>query len=126
MHTKLSEQSLADHLQSFADALCGDETLFHDILLHHCVYFGELYIQCKQEVDPFLQLQLKWHQHCSIFLLSRRHSLTTINLEESAQQSVSAIRIQWLDYCNQSTLQFSDTSKVMLILSSAVYDVLLR
>ena len=32
-------------------------------------------------------LQLKWHQHCSVVLLSRKHSLTTINLEESAQQS---------------------------------------
>jgi len=32
VHTKLSEQSLADNLQSFTDVLCGDETLFHDTL----------------------------------------------------------------------------------------------
>ena len=68
IRSKLSEQCLADHLQSLADALCDEEILLHDILLHHCVRFGELYIQCKQEVDPFLQFQLKWHQHCSISL----------------------------------------------------------
>ena len=104
----------------------SQEILFRDILLHHRVRFGELYIQCKEESDPFLQFQLKWHQHCAAFLLSRDHSLATINLEEFAQQSVAALRLRWLDYCDQSTLPFSDTSKVMMTLSSAVYDVLLE
>ena len=123
---KLGEQCLEDHLQTFADPLCGQEILFRDILLHHRVCFGELYIQCKGKSDPFLQFQLKWHQHCAAFLLSRDHSLATINLEEFAQQSVAALRLRWLDYCDQSTLPFSDTSKVMMTLSSAVYDVLLE
>jgi len=123
---KLGEQCLADHLQTFADALFGQEILIRDILLHHRVRFGELYIQCKEESDPFLQFQLKWHQHCAAFLLSRDYSLATINLEECAQQSIAALRLRWLDYCDQSTLPFSDTSKVMMTLSSAVYDMLLE
>ena len=77
-------------------------------------------------IRPLLQFQLKWHQHRAVFLLSRDHSLAAINLEEFAQQSVAALRLRWLDYCDQSILPFSDTSKVMKTLSSAVYDVLLE
>jgi len=91
--TKLSEQCLADPLQTFADALFSENTVFRDILQHHRVTFGELYVQCKLEVDPFLQLQLKWHQHCAAFLLSRSYSLTSINLDECTEHSVSGIRI---------------------------------
>ena len=42
--TRLSERYLADHLQHFADPLCDAKILLHDILLHHHVRFGELYI----------------------------------------------------------------------------------
>ena len=125
VRTKLSEQCLADHLQSFASTLCDDEILLDDILLHHCARFGELYIQCKQEVDPFLQFQLQWHQHCAAFLLDRTYSLTAINLDECAQQSVAEIRMRWLDFCDSSSVPFSDSSKVMMTLSSTVYELLL-
>ena len=126
VYTKLSEQCLPNHLQKFADALWSDEMLTQDILLHHRNRFSELHTQCKQKIDPFLQFQLQWHQHCSAFLLSRSYSLATINLEEHAQQLVATIRIRWLDFCDRSTLPFSDCSKVMMTLSSIVYEVLLE
>ena len=125
VRTKLSEQCLADHLQSFANTLCDDEILLSDILLRHHARFGELYIQCKQEVDPFLQFQLQLHQHCAAFLLDRTYSLTAINLDECAQQSVAEIRMRWLDFCDSSSVPFSDSSKVMMTLSSTVYELLL-
>jgi len=111
VYTKLSEQCLPDHLWKFADAVLSDEMLTQDILLHHRDRFSELHAQCKQKIDPFLQSQLQLHQHCSAYLLSRSYSLATINLKEHAQQLVAAIRIQWLDFCDHSTLPFSDCSK---------------
>ena len=53
-------------------------------------------------------------------------SLTAIYLEECAQQSVAAIRIWWLGFWDHTILPFSDSSKVMMTLLSAVYELLLE
>jgi len=82
------------------------------------IYFEELYVQCKQGyVNQFLQIQLKWHQHSAAFLLSRSYSLITINLKESSKQSVSAIRMQYLDYCNQAFSNIRQQSDDNIVIS---------
>ena len=71
-----------------------------DILLHHRIHFSQLYMESKKGVDPFLRFQLKWHEHCSVFLLASSYPLTTINLDESSQRSVAVLRMHWLDFCD--------------------------
>ena len=62
----------------------------------------------------------------SAFLLSRTYPLIAINLEESAEQVVAAIRIKWLDFCDRSGMPVPESNPVMITISSAVYDLLLE
>jgi len=96
-----------------------------DILTNHQKHFGELYLKCKQEVDPYLQFQLQWHQYCSAFLLSRTYPLSAIKLNESTEQSIAAIRLKWLDFCDCSGMSVPASNPVMITISSAIYDLLL-
>ena len=85
-------------------------------------------LQCKykQEVDPYLQFQLQWQQYCSIFLWSRTYPLSAINVEKSVEESVAAIRLQWLDFCDRSGIPVPNSNPAMITLSSAVYEQLLE
>ena len=69
---------------------------------------------------------LQRQQYCSAFLLSRTYPLSAINLEKSAEQSVAAIRMQWLDFCDRSGIPVPESNPVMITLSSAVYQQLLE
>lgn len=115
---KLSEQCLSKSFESFVDVLYKNERLFQNILLHHRLRFSQLCMECKKGVDSFLRFQLQWHQHCSAFLLSRSYPLTAINLDESAQHSVAAVRIQWLDFCDNNGVPVPESNVVMMTISS--------
>ena len=83
-------------------------------------------MESKKGVDPFLRFQLKWHEHCSVFLLARSYPLTAVNLDESAQRSVAVLRKQWLDFCDVNGLLVPGSNIVMMTISSAVYELLLK
>ena len=124
---KLREQSyFSENLTKLVDTLFADNhKLVEDILTNHRAHFGELYLKCKHEVDPYLKFQLQWQQYCSAFLLSRSYSLNSINLEKYAEESVAAVRMQWLDFCDRSGIPVPESNPVMITISSAVYELLL-
>ena len=122
---KISEQCLSGSFKSFVDVLYTNE-VFQDILLHHRIRFSQLYMESKKGVDPFVRFQLKWHEHCSVFLLARSYPLTAINLNESAQHSVAALRMQWLDFCDINGLPVPESNVVMMTISTAIYELLLK
>ena len=123
---KLAEQSLPDPLKEFADVLFHNEQLCRDILIHHRCRFVELFIECQKGVDSFLHFQLQWHQHCSAFLLSRSYPLSSIQLEKNAEASVAGLRNQWLGFYESNGISDLDSKKVMILISSAVYELLLE
>ena len=108
-NSKLREQSyFSETLMNLVDSLFADDhQLAEDIVNSHQTNFCILYVKCKQEVDSYLQFQLQWQQYCSAFLLSRTYPLSAINIEKSVEQSVAAIRLQWLDFCDRSSLLFT-------------------
>ena len=127
-NAKLREQSFfSDSLVRLVDVLFADHhQLVEDILKNHQKHFGELYLKCKQEVDSYLQFQLQWQQYCSAFLLSRAYPLSAINLDGSAEQAVSAIRMKWLEFYDRCGMPVPESNPVMIVISSAVYDLLLE
>ena len=125
--SKLREQSyFSENLIKLVDTLFADNhKLVKNILTNHQAYFGELYLQCKQGADLYLRFQLQWQQYCSTFLLSRSYPLSSINLEKYTEQSVAAVRMQWLDFCDHSGIPVPESNPVMITISSAVYELLL-
>ena len=124
-NSKLCKQSsFSETLINLVDSLIADDhQLAEDIVNNHQKNLCVFYVKCKQEVDPYLQFQLQWQQYCSAFLLSKTYPL---NFEKSVEQSVAAIRLQWLDFCNWSGIPVPDSNPVMITLSSAVYEQLME
>ena len=123
---KLAEQSLPDPLKEFADVFFHNEQPCRDILIHHRCRYVELFIECQKGADSFLHFPLQWHQHCSAFLLSRSYPLSPIQLEKNAEASVAGLRSQWLDFYESNGISDLDSKKVMIPISSAVYELLLE
>jgi len=86
----------------------------------------ELFLECQKGADSFLRFQLQWHQHCSAFLLSRGYPLASIQLTKEAEASVADIRIKWLDFYENNGVSDLDSKKVMIRISSVVYELLLE
>ena len=124
--SKLNEQSLTESLKHFVDKLFKNEPLLQCILVHHRERFVELFAGCQKGADSFLRFQLQWHHHCSAFLLSKEYSLSVINLEKSVKTSVASLRAQWLDFCEDHCISIDDSKKVMIPISSSVYELLLE
>lgn len=122
---KLNEQPLPESLKNFVDKLFKNENLLQGILVHHRERFVELFTECQKGVDSFLRFQLQWHHHCSAFLLSKEYSLSKINLEKSAETSVATLRSLWLDFCEDNCIPHDDSKRVMIPISSLVYELLL-
>ena len=120
---KKEREDLSDYLKSVDDDVLQ---LLGDIVTHHRCKFVELYFECKKGVDSFLHFQLQWHHHCSAFLLSRKYPLATIKLNKAAEALVAGLRNQWLKFCGNNGLCESESNKVMIPISSAVYELLLE
>lgn len=89
----------------------------------HC--FAVLYTECKKGPDSFLKFQLRWHQHCSVFLLSSRYPVSAIKLQELPNFPVDEVRKSWLDFCEASGLPVPESNSLMIMLSSVIYELLL-
>jgi len=126
VQTKLAEQSLPDSLTQFTDVLFKNEQLLCDILIHHRSRFSELFLECQKGDNSFSRFQLQWHQHCSAFLLSKSYPLASIQLSKDAEASVAGLRSQWLDFYENNGISDPDSKKIMIPISSAVYELLLE
>ncbi|XP_065912862.1 uncharacterized protein [Dysidea avara] len=126
VNVRLSEvQLLSTKLKNFADTLCKNEQLLQDIATHHHCRFSELYVECKKESDPFVQLQFQWHRYCSAFLLPRMYTLDCINFDETSESSLVSLRNKWLSFCEVNDVPV-ESNPVMISMSSAIYAVLLE
>ena len=72
---------------------------------------------------PYLQFQLQGQQYYSSFLLSRTYPLSVIILEKTVEQSVAAVRMQWLDFCDSKGVPVPSEDHSI---SAAVYEQLLE
>ena len=63
-----------------------------EITRQHRDSFALLYGDCKRQKNSFMQFQLQWHYHCSVFLLQEKFELNAVNLDESAHTSLVATR----------------------------------
>ena len=74
-------------------------------------------------MDQYLYFQLKWHNHCGLFLLEHNRELTTIGLHPSdpLAEKVVSVRAQW----NRLCIPCSISHKKMLY-SSAVFKYFLQ
>jgi len=71
---KLKTQFIPEYLQEMSNTLCEKEELLEEIIATHRYYFSSLYEECQKGPEPFLNFQLRWHEHCSAFLLSSEYS----------------------------------------------------
>ena len=126
VRSKLLEQPFLDTTNDSIEALFENKELLSDILNHHHCRFVELFLECQKGVDSFLHFQLQWHQHCSAFLLSKSYPLAAIHLDKTAESSVAPLRTRWLDFCESNGLSELESNKVMIPMSSAVYELLLE
>ena len=126
VHSKLLEQLFPNTTVDCIQILFESKELLSDILNHHHCRFVELFLECQKGADSFLHFQLQWHQHCSAFLLSKSYPLAAIHLDKTIESSVARLRTRWLDFCESNSLSELESNKVMIPISSAVYELLLE
>ena len=74
--------------------------------------FLRLYEECSTLKERYLQFQLKWHSHCSYFLVLKNSELTDIGLHPSDPLAVKGVtvRSEWHKVCSSYSVN-SDTAK---------------
>ena len=55
---------------------------------------------------------------------SKSYPLATIHLDKTVESSVAHLRTRWLDFCERNGLSELESNKVMIPVSSAVYELL--
>jgi len=58
-------------------------------------------------------------------LLSRSFPFALIYLDKGVEASVASLRSQWLEFCESNGLSGLESMKVMIPISSVVYELLL-
>ena len=91
--TKLKTQFIPEFLVKMSNALCENEEPLEELIATHRYYFSSLY---EEGPEPFLNFQLRWHEHCSAFLLSDEYSLCDVNIEESSCLKLEAYMVEVL------------------------------
>ena len=90
--------------------------------------FVELYNECSTIKDRYLHFQLKWHNHCSIFLVDRNQDLTMLGLHSSdpLASKVVSVRAQWSQVFTQHSIDKRGSKIFLMLLSSAIFNYFLR
>ena len=90
--------------------------------------FVRLYEECATVADKYLKFQLKWHQHCSYYLVDYNRELSLIGLhpDDSIAVDVVAVRSQWQRVAMKYSLTRDDANNFLILFCSCVYDELLR
>ena len=70
-----------------------------------------------------MQLQIKWHQHCSYFLVDKNMELSLIGLHSSdpIAESLVDVRSKWNKVCAVNCLQRSNAKKFLILYCDCVY-----
>ena len=90
--------------------------------------FVTLYEECATISDRYLTFQLKWHHHCSYFLVDCNRDLTLIGLHPSDPIAVDvvSVRSQWSRLAVQYSLQKEESKTFLILYCGSVYDELLH
>ena len=90
--------------------------------------FMRLYEGCATAADKYLKFQLKWHQHCSYYLVDCNHELSLIRLHPDYPIAVDVVEVQsqWHCVAMKYSLTRDDANNFLILFSSCVYDELLR
>ena len=92
VRSKLLEQPFPNMTIDYIEILFESKELLSDILNHHHRRFVELFLECQKGADSFLGFQLQWHQHCSVFLVSKSYPLAAIHLDKTVESSVACLK----------------------------------
>ena len=90
--------------------------------------FIRLYNDCSSLKERYLQFQLKWHMHCSYFLVKTNRELSDIGLHPSDHlaEDVVRVRLQWNKVCLAHSVQIEDGKTFLISYCGSVYDEFLR
>lgn len=87
----------------------------------HCDIFIKIYEETSTGKERYLQFQIEWHAKCSLFLLPK-HMPT----DENASKAAAAFREGWSRFKETSTHSVDDCDRIMILFSSALYNILLH
>ena len=130
-------------LLSLSEAKCGVPRHETDLLMfcenvapsttdffvkHLQEMFEVLYDECSTIKDRYLQFQLKWHKHCSLFLVEKNLQLSLLDLhpEDPLAEKVVSIRAQWNKVRLSHSLTNKDMKTFLILFSSAVFNEFLH
>ena len=105
-------------LKEFTNALCSNKQPLQGIIIRHHHYFAALYVTSKNN-------RMLWFKYCSVFLLSEEFSLQDIDYHEMPDHEVCVLRSVWLEFAKANGVPVPHCNKVMMIVSSTIYNFLL-
>ena len=105
------------------DELVSSTSIFHSLIEHHRTTFITVYGQNATGKEKYLRFQMEWHSQCSIFLLPKDKDIDCIISEPS--KLLGDIRGTWLKFCDKYLSELELCNKIMILLSSSVYTILL-
>ena len=109
--------------------LIKNDSLCRALMEHHITTFVDLYNQCSTGKEKYLRFQLKWHSHCSIFLLPKDVDVESVlpkqSLGKEDIRTYENIRSLWQQFCDTS-YPFENCKKLMILFSSILYKMLLQ
>lgn len=119
LHEKL--QVREEPLKDIFDALLERGPLLKSVILYHQDVFTSCYNDCSAGKEKYLRFQLEWHNRCSVFLLPKKYD--TSSVLRSSSDKVDDLHNEWLKFCDSYC--FDSCCKVMIMLTSGIYDMLL-
>ena len=119
----------SEDLKDFCDSLPVSDIEF--LSEHLKKRFVMLYEECaaiSAVSDRYLQFQLKWHHHCSYFLVDCNRELSMIGLHPSDPIAVDvvSVRSQWHHLSTKYSLQKERCKTFLILFCGCIYDELLR
>ena len=115
-----------EHLKVFCEGLPVNDVEF--FTEHLKGRFVTLYEECATISDRYLKFQLKWHHHCSYFLVDCNRDLSLIGLHPSDPIAVDvvSVRSQWSRLAVQYSLQKEESKTFLTLYCGNVYNELLH
>ena len=108
----------------FEELVAHHEGVLKSLINFNLQTFISLYEGNGTGKDKYISFQLEWHKHCSIFLLSK--DLTIQYVISPPTYSMETARQEWLKFCDGLPSEHDEHKRFMILLSSTIYDILLR
>ena len=104
----------------------GDASFMSALIKCHHIIFAELFDKCSKGKEKYLCIQIEWHKYCSVLLLSQEHKVESVIPKYDGKSSLISLREKWLNFIQKCTQPTRDCNKAMIMLSSVIYDILMR